>query len=193
MIAKDTKSEDEPLTFDKAWNHSNLESWKIWHEAIQKEFINMKKQKVWRKTFKSLMPPKYRCVKNKWVFKTNPNGMYWAYFVTCGYIQVPEVAFSKNYFPVANDIFPMVTSFGFSAKIVYIKIALYMVTLKRKSIHEAIQAWLHYTTCIRGTQVCFHSLAWFLSGLLMCIHGDYEDKNIIPIWPLLKNLEEKFS
>ena len=65
--------------------------------AIQKEFGDMEKQQVWRKTQKSLMHPNHRCVKNKWVFKIKHNGVYEVLLVACGYSQVPGMDFSENY------------------------------------------------------------------------------------------------
>ena len=68
MIASNTKpTKDEPWAFGKAWNHPNAESWSKWQETTLKEFNNMNKQQVWWKMHK-LMPPKCRCIKNKWIF-----------------------------------------------------------------------------------------------------------------------------
>ena len=84
MVAEDTKPmEDEPQTTNKASNHLNLKSWRKWQEAIQKKFGNMKKQQIWRKTHKSLMPPNGRCIKNNWVFKLKHNCFYQACLVAC--------------------------------------------------------------------------------------------------------------
>ena len=58
MVAGDTKPmEDEPQMLNKAWCHANPDSQRKWGEAIQKEFGDMKKQQIWRKVHKSLMPP----------------------------------------------------------------------------------------------------------------------------------------
>ena len=50
---------EEPMTFDKAWNHPNANASAKWQEAIHKEFANMNKQQVWHKKSKILMPPIY--------------------------------------------------------------------------------------------------------------------------------------
>ena len=81
----------------------------------------MNKQQVWCITCKSLMPPNYRCIKNKWVFKIKCNSVYQACLVGCGYSQVPSVNFYENYSPVVNNItFPvlliMVLHFGYLLK-----------------------------------------------------------------------------
>ena len=60
---------DELQNFNKAWNHPNKESHREWQEAICKEITDIKKQQIWQKMLKSLMPPNLRCVKNKWFFK----------------------------------------------------------------------------------------------------------------------------
>ena len=64
--------------------------------------------------------------KNKWVFKIKCNSVYWVCLMACGYSQIPDVNFSKNYSPVVNDItfcilLLMVLHFGYSAKIVNIE------------------------------------------------------------------------
>ena len=64
----------------------------------------MKKQQVWQKTLKSLIPAKHRSVKNKWLFKIKCNSVYWVHLVGCGNIQVPAFDFFENYSPVVNDI-----------------------------------------------------------------------------------------
>jgi hypothetical protein len=39
-----------------------------WQEAINKEFLNMEKCKVWKKTKRKDIPAGRRCVKHKWVW-----------------------------------------------------------------------------------------------------------------------------
>ena len=66
MVAKDTKpTKDKPQTFYQAWNHPISESQRKWGEALQKEFGDMKKQQVWRKTHKNCIPPNGMCLKNE--------------------------------------------------------------------------------------------------------------------------------
>ena len=58
MVMTDTEPVPEELkAFTKAWNHPNPNSCTKWQEAIKKEFAMMKRQQVWCKTKKSLMPP----------------------------------------------------------------------------------------------------------------------------------------
>jgi hypothetical protein len=96
----------EPKTFKKAWNHPDPTQRAKWREAIQKEFCDMIKCKVWRKVKKSSIsiPSNRRCVKSKWVFKIKRNGVFCAGLVACGYSQIPGVDFSERFSPVANDI-----------------------------------------------------------------------------------------
>ena len=50
------------------------------------------------------MPPDRRCVKTKWVFKINRNGIFRARLVACGYSQIAGVAYTANYAPFINDV-----------------------------------------------------------------------------------------
>ena len=127
MVAKNTEpAKDELQTFNKARNHPNAVSWGKCQGAIWKELGDTKKQHVWRKLHKSLMPPFHRCVKNKWVFKIKCNRVYQACLVACKYSQIWGVDFPENYSPVVNHIIfciqlLMVIHFGFLAKIVKAK------------------------------------------------------------------------
>ena len=87
---------EEPKTFAEAWNHPNANSCTKWQEAIKKEFTDMNKQQGRFKTSKSPMPPNWRCVKSKWVFKIKHNDVYGMHLVPCGYNQVPSIDFSEN-------------------------------------------------------------------------------------------------
>ena len=142
MVTIDTKPvPEESKIFIKAWNHPNWNSCKKWQEAIKKEFADMNKQHVWRKTRKSLMLPNQRCARNKWVFKIKRNGVYQVHLVACRYSQIPRIDFSENYSLVVNDItfcvvLLMVLHFGYFAKIVDVETA-FLYTLKKKSIWSA--------------------------------------------------------
>jgi hypothetical protein len=62
--------EDEPRTFDEAWNckdHINHEKWKI---AIKKEFTDMESRDVWDVIHKGDVPSYRRCIKCKWILKS---------------------------------------------------------------------------------------------------------------------------
>ena len=141
MIAKSTLSiEDEPQTYNEAWNHPNPKVQRKWQEAIWKEFKDM----IWRKMLKSLMPPNCSCVKNKWVFKIKDNGVYWACLVACGYSQVLRLHFSKNYSPRVNDIMffillLMIFHFGLLAKVVDVKTAFLYGDLEEEVYMECPQ------------------------------------------------------
>ncbi len=54
MLIKEEKDQrveyKEPTTFQEAWNHPDKFQQKKWREAIRKEFLDMIKQGVWRKT-----------------------------------------------------------------------------------------------------------------------------------------------
>ena len=91
----------------------------------------MKKQQIWMKMHKSLMPPNSRCINNKWVFKLKHNSVYWECLLACGYSQVPSVHLSKKHSPIVNNItfcilLLMVIYFGYSAKIINVEEKNYM-------------------------------------------------------------------
>ena len=94
----------EPVSFDEAFNHSELESRVKWRSAINKEFKEMDVRGVWKKISKSEMPAGRRCVKSKWVFKIKRNGVFRARLVACGYSQVPGLDFNDSFAPVVNDV-----------------------------------------------------------------------------------------
>ena len=58
IVADDTKPPRMSPRYSTILSHEE-------HGTIQKEFDNMKKQHLWRKTYYSLMPPNFRCVQNK--------------------------------------------------------------------------------------------------------------------------------
>ena len=94
---------------------------------------------------KSLMPPNCRCIKNKCVFKIKHNGVNRVHLVACGYSQVPNVNFSKNYSPVVKNLtfcilLLMVLHFGYSAKIVDGETAFSTGTLKKKFVWSVLKA-----------------------------------------------------
>ena len=64
-----------------------------WNKVIQKKSKTQTSNR--NETCKSLMPSYLRCVKYKWAFKRKHKGVYHSRLVACGYIQVPEVDFSK--------------------------------------------------------------------------------------------------
>ena len=43
---------EEPTSFNDAWNHPNITCREKWREAMCKEFADMNKKQVWRKTTK---------------------------------------------------------------------------------------------------------------------------------------------
>jgi hypothetical protein len=56
-----------PKTWQEAWNHPDLWLRSRWREAITKEFLKMKTNKVWLKIKRSQMQPERVCIKYKWV------------------------------------------------------------------------------------------------------------------------------
>ena len=72
----DNNQEEEPESFDAAWNHPNPEKRKKWHEAIRLEFCQMLNTGVWRKQGKVNLPDRQKAIGMKWVFKIKNNGVY---------------------------------------------------------------------------------------------------------------------
>jgi hypothetical protein len=60
----------------------------------------MKVKEVYEKICKSELHNGRTCIKNKWIFKIKPNGIFRA---RRGYIQVPGVDFHESFAPVIND------------------------------------------------------------------------------------------
>ena len=58
-----------PDLFDEAWFHEETDKRKFWREAINKEFSDMIKRKVWRCAKKAEIPLNRQLIGNKWVFK----------------------------------------------------------------------------------------------------------------------------
>jgi hypothetical protein len=80
---------EEPRSFAEAYNNCNTNDKIKWREAISKEFDDMSAKGVWKKIQKSDMPNGRNCIKSKWIFKIERNGVYRAWLVECGYSQVP--------------------------------------------------------------------------------------------------------
>ena len=120
----------EPKTFQEAWHHKDAIQREKWREAIRKEFRDMTKRGVWRKTKMSDVPNGRTLVKSKWVFKIKQDLRFRARLVACGYSQIPGVDYSENYSPAVYDITFCVLIlammiFGYSAKIVDVAAFLY--------------------------------------------------------------------
>ena len=74
---QDQASKNEvPTTFDEAWNNRDPKKQEKWREAINKEFSEMSKKKVWIKINRQEVPQGRRCVKCKWVFNVKRNGIF---------------------------------------------------------------------------------------------------------------------
>ena len=94
----------EPRTLREAWDHPNPHHRLKWREAIQKEFRDMLRRRVWRVIERNKKPEGRRCVKHKWVFKIKRDGRFRSRLVACGYSQIPGVDFTENYSPVIHDV-----------------------------------------------------------------------------------------
>ncbi|KAL7460169.1 hypothetical protein ACHAXS_000631, partial [Conticribra weissflogii] len=76
-IAKSNKvNEDEPQSFEEAYNHPDKAQREKWRNAIKKEFHDMNKRGVWKIIKKSKIPADHRCVKCRWIFEIKRNGIF---------------------------------------------------------------------------------------------------------------------
>ena len=60
---------EEPTTFEQAWNHQDPKIKEKWREAINEEFDEMSKKEVWEIIKKEKIPKNRRTIKCKWIFK----------------------------------------------------------------------------------------------------------------------------
>jgi hypothetical protein len=84
--------------FNEAWNHPDPWVRKKRREAILKELLKMKQNKVWRIIQRSEMDAGRECIKCKWVFEIKRDETFRARLVACGYSQVPGVDFQESLF-----------------------------------------------------------------------------------------------
>jgi hypothetical protein len=61
--------DEEPSTFDEAWNHDDPKVREKWRDAIKKDLCVMDKQQVWEIIKKEDIPENRRTIKCKWIFK----------------------------------------------------------------------------------------------------------------------------
>ena len=94
----------EPTTFQESWNHPDPIQREKWRTDIRKEFHDINHRQVWRDIKRSEMPPDRRCVKTKWVFKINQNGIFRPRLVACDYSKIAGVGYTANYATVINDV-----------------------------------------------------------------------------------------
>jgi Reverse transcriptase (RNA-dependent DNA polymerase) len=94
---------EEPTTFEQAWNHQDPKVRERWREAINKEFDEMSKKEVWEIIKKENIPKNRRTVKCKWIFKIKQNGIFRARLVAYGYSQIPGIDFNESFVLVIND------------------------------------------------------------------------------------------
>lgn len=67
---------EEPTTFEHAWNHQDPKFREKWWEAINKEFDEMSKKEVWKVIKKEDIPKNRKTIKCKWIFKIKRNGIF---------------------------------------------------------------------------------------------------------------------
>ena len=94
----------EPTSYTDMLRRPESEK-KKWLEAIEKEFENFWKRKVWRLVNTTDIPEGRTMIGSKWVWKYKPiKDKYRARLVALGYRQIPGVDYMENYSPVAGDM-----------------------------------------------------------------------------------------
>jgi hypothetical protein len=96
--------DEEPSTFDEAWNHDDPKARGKWLDAIKKEICDMDKQQVWEIIKKEDIPEDRRNIKCKWIFKIKRNGILRARLMVCGYSQISGIDYNESFAPVINDV-----------------------------------------------------------------------------------------
>jgi hypothetical protein len=67
---------EEPSTFNQAWNHEDPKVRENWRAAINKEFDEMNNKKVWEIIKKEDIPKNQRTITCKWIFKIKRNVVF---------------------------------------------------------------------------------------------------------------------
>jgi hypothetical protein len=75
--------DEEPSSFDEAWNHDDPKARGKWRDAIKKELNDMDKQQVWEIIKKEDIPEERRTIKCKWIFKIKRKETFRARLVVC--------------------------------------------------------------------------------------------------------------
>jgi hypothetical protein len=96
--------DEEPSSFDEAWNHDDLKARGKWRDATKKELNDMDKQQALEIIKKEDIPEDRRTIKCKWIFKIKRNRIFRARLVACGFSQIPGIDFNESFAPVINDV-----------------------------------------------------------------------------------------
>jgi hypothetical protein len=59
---------------------------------------------MWDVIDQNYIPINRWCIKNKWIFKVERNGIFRGSIVACGFSQVHGISFNENFAPVLNDV-----------------------------------------------------------------------------------------
>ena len=94
------ESNNQP-TFAEAMKRSDKQRWL---DAIDKEFDNFKKLKVWTPIKLCKVPKGKTLVDSRWVMRVKNDGSRCAQLVARGFVQIPGVDFTELFSPVVNDI-----------------------------------------------------------------------------------------
>jgi len=71
---------------------------KLWSDACQYEIDTLYKNNTWELT---KLPPSWKTIKSKWVFKLKADGRYHTCLVAKGFTQIPGIDYDETFSPVA--------------------------------------------------------------------------------------------
>jgi Reverse transcriptase (RNA-dependent DNA polymerase) len=177
MFSSASVYQEEPKTFDEAWNHENLAMRDKWREAINKELEEMNKKQVWEVIKKEEIPKNRRTIKCKWIFEIKQNGVYRARLVACGYSQVPRIDFNDSFAPVINNISFQIMLI---AKLIW-DLKACVVDVKTAFLHGELQEEIYMNApegLITGSNECL-KLSKTIYGLVQSAREFF--KKLIPV------------
>src|SRR5712672_2264388 len=72
---------------------------KQWSDTCQYEIDTLHKNDMWELT---KLPPSWKTIKSKWVFKLKADGHYCAQLVAKGFMQIPGIDYDETFSPVTH-------------------------------------------------------------------------------------------
>ena len=104
FVAVSSPPPDIPTHFAKAWDHSDPDERKKWHESIRTELEQMTKKKLWAEVDESLVPKERTKIGTQWVFDIKKGGRYRARLVALGFQQEKGIDYNALYSRLVSDV-----------------------------------------------------------------------------------------
>lgn len=162
VVESSTRKESQiPRGFQQAWWWQDEEVREKWRNAVRKEFHEMIKRGVWRRTKKTEVPRNRRLVGHRWVFTIKRDGRYRARLVALGYSQIPGLDFMENFAPVASDVTfrilltVLLSNPEYTATCIDVTTAFLYGEIGRRNIYDAsTRVHREYRRSNRGGRLC---------------------------------------